>query len=219
MAKPSRSTIERELLDRHGRTYAEELRINLNRETPSALFKLLVAAILFSARIGAKQGTKAAAALFDQGWTTARKLAESTWEERVRVLNRSGYARYDERTATMLGQTSELLLERYGGDLRKLREEAGRDPSRERALLRQLKGLGNVGIDIFFREVQVVWDELYPFADERALAEARRLGLPDDPKALARGHDRQTFARLVAALVRSSVAKDRDEILQTAAAG
>jgi endonuclease III len=219
MAKPSRSAIERELVDRHGRTYAEELRVNLARGTPSALFKLLVAAILFSARIGAKQGVRAAGALFEQGWTTAGKLAGSTWEERVRVLDRSGYARYDERTATMLGQASELLLERYGGDLRRLREEAGRDPNRERALLRQLKGLGNVGIDIFFREVQVAWDELYPFADERALGEARQLGLPGDAKALARGHDRQAFARLVAALVRSSLAKDHDQILQTAAAG
>jgi endonuclease III len=219
MAKPSRSAIERELVDRHGRTYAEELRVNLARGTPSALFKLLVAAILFSARIGAKQGVRAAGALFEQGWTTAGKLAGSTWEERVRVLDRSGYARYDERTATMLGQASELLLERYGGDLRRLREAAGRDPNRERALLRQLKGLGNVGIDIFFREVQAAWDELYPFADERALGEARQLGLPGDAKALARGHDRQAFARLVAALVRSSLAKDHDQILQTAAAG
>jgi endonuclease III len=216
MAKPSRSAIQRELLDRHGRTYAEELRINLARETPSALFKLLVAATLFSARIGARQGSKAAAALFREGWTTARKLADATWEQRVRVLNQNGYARYDERTSTMLGQASELLLERYGGDLRKLREEAGRDPARERSLLRRLKGMGNVGVDIFFREAQVVWDELYPFADERALGEARRLGLPGDPKALARGHDRQTFARLVAALVRSSLARDRDEILRAA---
>ncbi len=219
MAKPSRSAIERELLDRHGMTYAEELRTNLARETPSELFKLLVASILFSARIGARQGARAARALFKEGWTTARKMADSPWEQRVRVLSGNGYARYDERTATMLGQASELLLERCGGDLRKLREEAGRDPARERALLRQLKGLGNVGVDIFFREVQVVWEELYPFADERALSEARRLGLPGDSKALARGHDRQTFARLVAALVRSSLAKDQDEILQTAAAG
>jgi hypothetical protein len=216
MARPSRSAIERELLDRHGRTYAEELRIDLATGTPSALFELLVAAILFSARIGASQGSRAAAALYREGWTNARKLADSTWEERVLVLDRNGYARYDERTSTMLGQDSELLLERYGGDLRKLRDEAVRDPGKERALLRQLKGLGNVGVDIFFREVQVAWDELYPFADERALGEARRLGLPGDPKALARGHDRQTFARLVAALVRSSLAKDHDEILQAA---
>jgi hypothetical protein len=49
------------------------------------------------------------------------------------------------------------------------------------------------------------------------LDEARRLGLPGDPRVLARGHDRQEFARLAAALVRSSLTKDHDEILAAAA--
>jgi len=70
----------------------------------------------------------------------------------VRVLNRAGYARYDESTSRMLGDTCALLLERYRGDLRKLREEAGHDPQRERALLKEFKGLGDVGVDIFSRE-------------------------------------------------------------------
>jgi hypothetical protein len=120
----------------------------------------------------------------------------------VRVLNENGYARFDERTATMLGDACDLLLERYQGDLRKLREEAGRDPAQERRLLKEVKGIGDVGVDIFFREVQVAWDELYPFADRRALDAARRLGLPGDARALARGHDPRSFTRLVAALVR-----------------
>jgi endonuclease III len=216
MARPSRSAIQRALLERHGRSYAEELGINLSKGSPSALFELLCASILFSARIGAQQGVKAARAMFDQGWTTAEKLAASTWEERVRVLNQHGYARFDERTATMLGDACDLLLDRYKGDLRKLREVAGRDPGRERKLLKQIKGIGEVGVDIFFREVQVVWDELLPFADRRALAAAEQLGLPADARKLARGHDPETFARLVAALVRVRTAKDADEILQAA---
>jgi len=219
MAKPPLATVEHALLDRHGQTYAEELGIDLSRGLPSALFRLLRAAILFSARIGAKQGVSAARALFDQGWTTADKLAATTWEERVRVLNRHGYARYDERTATMLGDTCELLLDRYDGDLRKLRQAAERDPRRERQLLGEVKGIGNVGVDIFFREVQVAWEELFPFADRRALEQAERLGLPGDARALARGHDRRTFARLVAALVRSALAKDTDAVLETARSG
>ncbi len=219
MAKPPHATVEHALLDRHGQTYAEELGIDLSRGLPSALFRLLCAAVLFSARIGAKQGVSAARALFDQGWTTADKLAATTWEERVRVLNRHGYARYDERTATMLGDTCELLLDRYDGDLRKLRQAAERDPRRERQLLGEVKGIGNVGVDIFFREVQVSWEELFPFADRRALEQAERLGLPGDARALARGHDRRTFARLVAALVRSALAKDTDAVLETARSG
>src|SRR6266536_2852789 len=158
MAKPPHATVEHALLDRHGQTYAEELGIDLSRGLPSALFRLLCAAVLFSARIGAKQGVSAARALFDQGWTTADKLAATTWEERV-------------------------------------------------------------GVDIFFREVQVAWEELFPFADRRALEQAERLGLPGDARALARGHDRRTFARLVAALVRSALAKDTDAVLETARSG
>lgn len=69
------------------------------------------------------------------------------------------------------------LLEDYKGDLRNLREEAGRDPKRERTLLKRLKGIGDVGVDIFFREVQAAWDELVPFADKRVMKAARQLGL------------------------------------------
>ena len=216
MAGPGRAKVAEAVLERHGRTYAEELGIDLGKDPPSALFRLVVASILFSARIGAQQGVRAARALAEQGWTTARAMGATSWEERVRVLNRNGYARYDERTSSMLGDACQLLLDRYGGDVRKLREEAGRDPAAERRLLKQLKGMGDVGVDIFFREVQVAWDELFPFADGRALRTAERLGLGKDTKALARGRDRRAFARLVAGLVRVGLAKDYDGVLEAA---
>src|SRR5215218_2560391 len=186
MARPSKQRLAGALLERHGRTFAEELRIDVAKGTPAPLFRLLVASILLSARIGHGIAVEAARALAKEGWTTPQKLAEATWAQRVRVLNRSGYARYDESTSRMLGDTCTLLLERYRGDLRRLREEAGRDPERERALLKEFKGIGDVGVDVFFREAQVAWEELQPFADRRALQAARRLGLGSDARALAR---------------------------------
>jgi hypothetical protein len=216
MNGPSPKRIIDVLLERHQRTYAAELGIDLAQGTPSVLFRWLCAAILLSARIGAKQAMQAARALADQGWTTAEKMAGSTWEERTRTLNRAGYARYDESTSRMLGDTAGMLLERYGGDLRKLREAAGREPARERELLKQCKGLGDVGVSIFCREVQQVWDELYPFADERALAAAGRLGLESDAQALAQRVSKQEFPRLVAALIRVSLAKDFEGVRKQA---
>lgn len=50
-------------------------------------------------------------------------------------------------------------------------------PDRERELLTKFKGIGQVGDDIFFREVQVAWDELYPFANKKAIAAAKKLDL------------------------------------------
>jgi hypothetical protein len=218
VAKPPTDSVIEALLERHGQTYAEELDIKLAKGTPSVLFRLLVASILFSARIGAGQAVKAAHALTEAGWTTAEKLAATSWQERVRVLNRHGYARYDERTASMLGDACELLLDRYRGDLRRLRAEAGQDPKQERRLLKEVKGLGEVGVDIFFREAQVAWEELFPFLDRRAAQAARRLGLDADPGVLAGDRRPEVFARLVAALVRTELANDHDAVLEAARA-
>jgi hypothetical protein len=206
------------LLDHHGRTYCDELGIAIERNTPSALYRWLSAAILFSARISAELARRAASALTEMGWTSPQRMLEAGWAERARVLNLAGYARYDESTSRMLGDTAELLLNRYQGDLRKLRERARKDPFAERLLLREFKGIGEVGADIFCREVQCAWDELYPFADKRALGAAARLGLPDNAAALSELIERREFPRLVAALIRTGLAKDYEAIIEQASA-
>jgi hypothetical protein len=70
-----------------------------------------------------------------------------------------------------------------------------------------------VGVDIFFREVQVAWDELFPFADRRALETAQQVGLPDDTEALVQLVGEEDFPRLVAALIRLRLENDADELL------
>jgi endonuclease III len=208
----SERQVVRALLERHGTTYAEEIGIRLGRGGPSPLFRLLCAALLLSARISADLAVAAARALADQGWTTPRKLADATWAQRTKVLNRAGYARYDERTSRMLADSAEHLLDAYGGDLRRLRDAADRDPAEERRRLQEFKGIGEVGADVFLREVQRVWPELRPYFDRRALASARKLRLPADPDALAGLAPRGDTARLAAALVRAGLAKDHGEI-------
>jgi hypothetical protein len=206
VAGTSRDLIRR-LLEGYGQTFAEELGVKMRPASPAALFRLLCFALLASARIRQEQALSAARALTESGWSTPKKMAATTWERRVKVLNTHGYARYDEKTSRFLADTSALLLEKYDGDLRKLREAAERDPARERELLRECKGIGDVGVDIFFREAQAIWDELYPFGDQRALRAAGRLGLPANAKSLARLVSRTQFARLIAALVRVDLAK------------
>src|SRR3954454_738572 len=122
----SKQQTVRALLDRHGRTFAEELRIDVAKGTPAELFRLLCAATLMSARISADIATEAARELARRGWRSPAKLGESTWEQRVSALNQAGYTRYQERTATMLGDLTEHLLVENDGDLRRLRAAAGR---------------------------------------------------------------------------------------------
>lgn len=161
-----RDAVVRVLLDRHGTTYLDDVGPKL-KDSPAPLFGLLILSLLLSARISSGIAVAAARALRREGWTSAAGMAGATWADRTRVLNRSGYARYDERTSRMLGDTAAALQERYRGDLRRLRAEADCDVRALRKLLTGFTGIGEVGASIFLREVQGVWDEVYPFVDER----------------------------------------------------
>jgi len=216
MANPSQERILKAVLKQHGYTLSQELGIALKPESAAALFRLLCAAMLSSARIKTDVAIKAAKGLAARGWITAKALAGSTWNERVKVLNEAGYVRYQQRTATLLGNMAQRLLEKYQGDLRKLREKADRRPDEERRLLKQFRGLGDVGADIFFREVQIVWEELRPFVDQRALRGARKLGLQDDPQSLARLAGERDLPRFVAGLVWTQLEHDFRNVLQNA---
>ena len=207
-----RAPLIRALLDGYGRTYAEDVGIDTAKDTPAPLFQLLCMSLLLSARIRSDNAVQAARALLRAGLSTPRKMADATWQDRVDVLTANGYKRYDESTASMLGETAEYVLNTYGGDLRRLRAAAGRDVGRERKLLQEHKGIGPVGADIFLREVQCVWDEAYPHADSRVLGAARRLGLPADARALAALVSRQEFPHLVSALIRVDLAGAYDDL-------
>lgn len=198
------------LLDTYGRTYADEAGIRL-RDTPQPLYQLAVLSLLLSARIRASVAVAAAKALFADGMRTPRRMADATWQRRVDALGQGGYRRYDERTATQLGDGAQLLLDEYGGDLRRLRREADGDPKALRDGLRCLPGMGPAGADIFVREVQAVWPETGPCVDAKALQGAERLGLPTTADALVRLGRGTEPAVLAAALVRAALDKHAAE--------
>lgn len=198
-----------------GRTYADELNIHVERNTPSEWFKLLIFALLASTRISKNLSIRAAREVFREGWTTPKRMAAATWQQRVDVLDRAGYARYDESTSRYLDQTAHLLLDRYNGDLRQLREAAERHPDRERELLKEFKGIGDVGCDIFFRDAQAVWVELRPFADGRALNAAQQLGLGSRANELAKLVEDKEFVRLIGALARCDLEHRYEEVVSS----
>jgi hypothetical protein len=203
------------LLNRYGKTYAEEAGIRL-RNAPAPLYQLLVMCVLLSIRIRADIATAAARELFAAGMRTPRAMAGAGWQSRVDALGRAHYRRYDESTATALGEGAELVLSRYHGDLRNLRKEADGDPDEVRRLLREFPRIGPVGAEIFCREAQGIWDELRPAFDERARRAAEELGLPHTPESLAALVAPDDLPRLAAALVRVSLARGATEELKAA---
>jgi endonuclease III len=218
MANFHPQAIAQTLLQQYGQTFADELDIDIAQNAPAPLFQLLCGTILFSARINSTIAINSMNALRDRGWSTADKMADSTWDERVEALTEGGYTRYRERTATMFGDTVEKLMDEYDGDLRQLRDRAEQSPDEERSLLKEFKGIGDVGVDIFFREAQTVWDELYPFIDEKAQDAAQKLDLPTDAEALIALSDRADFPKLMAALVRVDLDDAYDQVTEAAKA-
>ncbi|MET7796362.1 endonuclease [Streptomyces decoyicus] len=211
-------TVARTLLERHGETFAAQSGIRLGN-TPQPLYQVLVLAGLLSARIRASVAVAAARALFEAGMRTPRRMAEATWQQRVDALGEGGYRRYDERTATQLGDGATLLLDSYGGDLRRMREEAGGDTVALRGALRKVPGLGPAGCDIFLREVQGVWTELAPYLDAKAVQGAERLGLPGDSGKLARLVGQDETAAFASGLVRAALDRSVvDDVLEASEA-
>jgi endonuclease III len=212
----------RTVLEREGRGFAEE--IGLRRtNNPAGLFDLLVTAVLVAPRGETAAAARAAHEVTNR-WHTAADLADATEQDIAKELGAAveGDDRRDgddsaSTDAGMLRALAGAVVETWDGDLRRLREEAGQDPGRERALLTDLPGVDDAVADVFLREVQVLWDEVSPFADARALRAASALGMGETADDLARyGGGAEKIGRLAGALARIEIEGAHDEVRRTA---
>jgi hypothetical protein len=199
----SQREVARRAVQEHGLTYARQAGLTLT-DTPSALYRLLVLTVLLANRLPATAAVGAAAAVSRAGLRTPATMAAATWQERGDVLAASGYRRLAGRTATVLGAGAEMVLERWGGDLRRLRDESGGEAPAVRRAVETVPGIGRLGSAIFCREAQGVWPQLAPFADERVVLGAQALGLPTTGPGLAALVPPADLVHLVAACVRAS---------------
>lgn len=198
---PTTAETARALVERHGTTFAAAAGIRLSN-TPAPLWQLLVLTQLLSARISSDAAVASARELFDAAWCTPQTLRASTWHERVAALGRRGYRRYDVSTATRLDDNAQLLITRWDGDLRRLRDDAGGDPAQIARRLRDFAGIGPTGAAIFLREVQDIWPTVSPYVDGLVRKGATIAGLPTGAADLAACTPGGKMAALCAALVR-----------------
>ncbi len=207
-----RSQTVKTVLERFGTTFVEQADISL-RDKPSPLYQLLVLSTLLSARITSDIGVAAAKELSAAGFRTPQHMVEATWQQRVDALGRGHYRRFDESTATMLGDGAQLLLDEYSGDLRKLRDaaETTRQVSNR---LQKFPGIGPTGAAIFLREVQGIWPGIGPYFDKKAMQGAQQIDLPTDADELAELVEVKDRPRLAAGLVRIALDKSDDPLGQ-----
>ena len=209
----------RRLLAKVGRGWAEAYGVPVTNN-PASLFRLLLLSVLTAGRRDYRLAVDITRALSSRGLDSAARMAGTPPEERVDALRAAGAGRAADRLAATLGDLAGAVVERYGGDLRRLRGEARREPAAERRLLTRLPGVTDAAVDLFLREVQVVWPEAGPFFDRRSLRAAARLGLGGTVREVAplAGPGAEGVAWLAGALARVDLEDRYPEALAVARA-
>lgn len=141
------------LLEVAGTSYAAEAGIRID-DKPMPLFQLLVLCMLASKPIDATIAMRAARELFKAGLRTPKGVLESRRQTMIDAFGRAHYVRYDESSATRLTEMAERVRDEFRGDLREIARRSDHDPSKAKRILKQFKGIGDTGADIFLREVQ-----------------------------------------------------------------
>ncbi|KAI2781314.1 hypothetical protein F4815DRAFT_467100 [Daldinia loculata] len=175
-----------------------------DKPTPDTVLALLLNAILSSSRISHALAAKTVDLVIKVGYHKLDVLKKSSWEERTEVLTEGGYTHYRQKTATMMGDLAQLVEDKYEGDLNTILKLTSEDPTKIRAELKNIKGLGDVGINIFFDTAQHIWTCLAPFIDPRSLKTAEAIGIGDDVHTLWTkvSEDPEQMCRLAAALTK-----------------
>lgn len=110
---------------------------------------------------------------------SSETILNAGWNELVRILGRGGYTRYDFKTADKLLEVSHALLRDYGGDLNSLHGLAANEIDLERRIKQLGKGIGDVTVNIFLREMRGIWPKAQPLASQKMIEAAKVSGLID----------------------------------------
>lgn len=192
MAARCHTTI-RALLSRLPGRFSLELGLSLSSRCRKDLFLWFLAAILYGTRISGSIVARTYTEFVRRGLTTPEQIVKTGWDGLVEALDAGGYARYDFKTATKLLEVMKQLIDRYGGDLDTLHAAACDERDVETRLKALGKGIGDVTVQIFLRELRGIWPKAQPALSPLSILAARDLALW--PTAGGR-HSRAAVSRL-----------------------
>ena len=180
----------REFVEAYGRRYSEVLGIRLGEDDDGEVFKWFLASLLFGAPITESAVIKTYGCFEKHGVLTPRKIVRTGWEGLVDILDKGGYTRYDYKTADKLLEVAKNLEEDYGGSLSPVHSVASSSQDLERRLKGLGKGIGDVTVSTFLRELRGIWEKADPYPTDLELLAGERLGILekglDSEKALER---------------------------------
>jgi hypothetical protein len=212
-----KQVIQALMIQQQGR-FSVELGIDLSSGRSRDIFRWFLASVLFGARISAGIVKKTFREFEAGGIISPKTIIDTGWDGLVEILDRGGYVRYDFKTATKLLDLCGSLKENYHGDLANLHAAAIDLRDLEERLKALAKGIGEVTVNIFLREMRGIWEKADPLPSDLVVmaAKNRRIvpkNVKDRTKILgllmevwkASGRAKKDFPDFEAALVRAGI--------------
>jgi len=201
------------LIKDFGRRYSEILGIDLKKADDNEIFKWFLASVLFGAPISETSVLRTYQCFERRGVLTPEKILETGWHGLVEILDEGGYTRYDFKTSDKLLEVMGNLIKEYKGSLNLLCEQALNSSDLEKRLKDLGKGIGEVTVSIFLRELREVWKKADPKPTPLVILAAKNLEIVSEegPERALRGLKEfwrenriagKTFANFETALLR-----------------
>jgi endonuclease III len=160
-----------------GQKYSEILGIDVSSGKDEEIFKWFLASILFGAPITEKAVIKTYKCFEKYNVLTPKRILETGWDGLVKILDEGSYARYDFKTADKLLEVIRNLTQIYDGSLTILYNEASDGQDLEKRVKNLGKGIGDVTVSVFLRELRDVWKKADPNPTKLAVVAAEKLGI------------------------------------------
>jgi len=167
----------RALVENLGEKFSEILGINLKAGRDEEIFRWFLASMLFGAPITEFSVIKTYKCFQKYNVLTPQRILEIGWEGLVKILDEGGYTRYDFKTANKLLEVMQNLIENYNGSLNLLHNKAFDSKDLENRLKDLGKGIGDVTVGIFLRELRSVWEKAEPNPTSLVILAAKKLGI------------------------------------------
>jgi len=167
----------RALVESRGQKYSEILGIDISEGKEDEVFKWFLASLLFGAPITESSVVKTYRCFQKHGVLTPKQILKTGWDDLVKILDEGGYTRYDFKTADRLLEVARNLTEKCSGSLCLIHSESSGAHDFENRLKNLGKGVGNVTVSIFLRELRAVWEKAEPNPTALVVLAAQELGI------------------------------------------
>ncbi|HYB03066.1 MAG TPA: hypothetical protein VED17_01300 [Nitrososphaerales archaeon] len=151
-----------EFIDKFGQPYSEMLALDLKSHKNAETTKWFLASILYGKPIRESSATSTYHVFEKNGVITPEKIRKAGWDKLVKLLDEGGYARYDFSTADRLLEIFGNLEKDYEGDFDRLYRSTTGEKDLEQKLKALGRGIGDITVSIFLRDMRVVWPKAKP---------------------------------------------------------